>query len=497
MQSKEITWAVLGHLANQYQNSVSLSLVNSYFKDYGLDQVNQQELMKLVGEVSVKDSEANRVYLQYKLGKDLNSIYQDDVTSTDTYKYIGKDNHPHQVTLEDLKNIALIVDELQQASPSHTFSWRKVEKLSAKHDLIFSSKQEFKDKVLAVLDEMKEQPSVKKSPKQARFLQETLTDELGILATRKRALQNDQRHINKARRVLSDVALTKQAIIEAMAEPLIIKQPSKEDVETYDQEDNTLFVCISDVHMGAVQKLNSSTLASYNTDEAHVRLNRYLHKAKETIRLYHPKEVNVVMMGDLVENVQMRKNQGWSVQGTLAQQIRWGSSAMVNFMSMLSHTYPDLTFTYTEIEGNHDRFAPDKKDELPQDGVSLVARTIIDTATKGIKNLYVLDPEDEYRHLVQDHGNNLLFVHGDKDKLANKDILGKLSTFLDTPLDAVIGGHLHSLQAHEVGNRKLVLQTGSVIGSTDYSNSLGVASAPSQLMILSNEEGIQPIFTFL
>ena len=497
MQKQEIKWAVLGRLANEYQNSVSLNLVNQYFKDYDLNLVTKEELMELVGEVSVKDSEANKIYLQYKLGKDLNSIYQDEVTEPDTYKFIGKDNHPHQVTQEDLKNIALIVDELQQASPSHTFSWHKVEKLSAKHDLIFSNNEGFKNKVLAVLDEMKEQPSVKKSPKQTRFLQETLTNELGMLATRKRALQNDQRNINKARRVLSDVALTKQAIIEAMAEPLVVTQPSEESAETYNQEDNTLFVCISDVHMGALQKTVVGNLHGYDTEQANARLESYARKVKDTIITNKPKEVNVVMMGDLIENVQMRKNQGWSVQGTLAQQIRWGALAMINFLNSLSHWFPEITFTYTEIEGNHDRFAPDKKDELPQDGASLVARTIIDTATKGTKNLYVLEPEDEYRYLAQDHGNNLLFVHGDKDKLANKDILGKLSTFLDTPLDAVIGGHLHSLQAHEVGNRKLVLQTGSVIGSTDYSNSLGVASSPSQLMILSSEEGIQPIFTFL
>jgi len=129
---------------------------------------------------------------------------------------------------------------------------------------------------------------------------------------------------------------------------------------------------------------------------------------------------------------------------------------------------------------------------LPQDGVSSLGRIFVRLACQDLTNLNVIEPKNEYRYIAHAYNHTLMFVHGDRDKLANKDILGKLSVYSRTPIDALIGGHLHSIQIREQGNDQFVCQSGSLIGPSDYSDSLGVTSSPSQLVIDVDKDELTP-----
>lgn len=484
-------YAILGYIAGEYDNKVNLNLVNAYLRDYDLPALTQDTLKDYVNEISKEDSEANRIYTEIKTSPNkLNVVlgYVDEQPNTLLLNIQGRKIRLPQ---SEVKQIVAIVDELQQASPSHQVPWGKVKKACLEQELYFSNTRDFRDIILRQLDIIKSQPTLEKTPNLVSSVTRSLVNEFGLLNARKRSLQNDQKVINRAKRDLLDQALLREEVINALQEPIQITVESS-PVAKVKPKDTALFVVLSDLHVGALVRSKGEVI--YNKDITKQRLDKYLERIKKQIELDKPSTVYIVNLGDLIENIQMRKNQGFETELTLGQQIKYGSELVGGFLVSLATLYPNINFDYRELEGNHDRFSPSKNDEIPQDGASLVATTIIDVATKNIKNVEVNYLEDQYRSVINAFDTNVLFVHGDRDKLSSDTLLGKMSTFVNKPLDIIVGGHLHSLQAREVGNNKYILQSGSIIGEGSYSNSLGVSSGASQLMITVSDEGIEPHF---
>lgn len=309
---------------------------------------------------------------------------------------------------------------------------------------------------------------------------------MGLLQIKKRANQNAQRELNKLKRNLTDQAIFYNQLRDAVQQPQIIKinsQPTH-----FKTTDNSLVVVTSDWHIGAnVQLANNQ----YSYEIAQQRVNNYLAKIKDTINQMKPKHVYIVNLGDLIENVQMRKNQAFTIEMTLGEEITKGSTLQDQFLADLATTYPKIKFDFTEIAGNHDRFAPNSKDTLNGDSVAIVSRLLAKSMSKQFKNLNVIEPQTEYRHLLTINHQNIAFVHGDLDHLNDNNSLAKLASYEHTHLDALIGGHLHSLMIKE--NNGYIIQSGSLIGPTDYSNRLGVYSGPSQVMLQVNQHGITPM----
>lgn len=367
---------------------------------------------------------------------------------------------------------------MQNASPSHKVSWNQLRKRCKDNDLVFSPSKDFKSLILHHLDVIKESPKQSLSPKQEQMVRKAFGSELGETLIHKRYTQNRNRELNKLQRNLTDNVIFKRLLLEAVQEP--IKVSDYKPAISFKPKDNTVVVVLSDWHLGAKIDLTGN---AYNKKIAEQRIATLFEASVKHIKEKQPNKVLIVNLGDLIENVQMRKNQAFSIELSLAQQIKFASEQQTNFVRHLATAFPKIEFSFTELEGNHDRFAPSKKDELPQDGVSLIGRTFVQLGCKDLKNVKVFDPDNEYRYLADINGHKLLFVHGDRDKLADSNILGKLSTFERQPLDALIGGHLHSIQIREQGNDQFVCQAGSLIGPSDYSESLGVTSSPSQLLI--------------
>lgn len=377
-------------------------------------------------------------------------------------------------------------------SPSHNVSWRKVRQKANELDLVFSPSKDYKELVMRRLDVLQQLPHQEETNKSTQFINKTFGSELGDLQIKKRFTQNQNRTLNSLKRKLTDQVLFRNQILDALAEPIIVHDHA-EPIETTPQ-DNVVVAVLSDWHLGATVDLSDN---QYNIKIAENRINTYYKKLVNAIHDKQPKQVILVNLGDLIEGAQMRKNQAYSIELSLGQQIRKACELQGSFVRSLAIAYPDVKFSFTELEGNHDRFAPNKKDELPQDGISIVARTMMEMLSNDIENLEVIEPDNEYRYLTKVMGHNLMFVHGDRDKLADKGVLGKLSVLNSTPIDTLIGGHLHSIQIREQGNDKFVCQAGSLIGPSDYSDSLGVTSSPSQLILTVNKDEVNPQIVLL
>ena len=190
----------------------------------------------------------------------------------------------------------------------------------------------------------------------------------------------------------------------------------------------------------------------------------------------------------------MRQNQGYYTEFELSNQIVKATELQDSFLSSLAISFPNIQFEFTELAGNHDRFAPNKKDQLYGDSVAVVARELTKSfknTNKAMTNFKVLNPDTEYRHIVNVQGHNLAFVHGDLDKVNDNNCLAKVGAFEHTTLDALVGGHLHSLMIKE--NNGLVVQSGSLIGPTEYSDRLGCYASASQVMLNVTPETITPL----
>lgn len=414
--------------------------------------------------------------------------YEDKVEKVN---YTNTRGEQLSITTDDLDKIVAIVKQLQLASPSQNVSWRKVRQKAMELEIPFSPSIAFKDLVMRRLDVISKAPNTNSGLDSFKQFNKTFGNELGDLQVRKRSIQNQSREMNKLKRKLTDKVIFRNQILDALAEP--IKVISKDSINPVNIEEpnkkEDLVLVISDWHVGAVVNLTDN---QYNHEIAKQRVESLTNKFMQAITTEKPANVLIVNIGDLIEGAQMRKNQAYSIDMTLGQQIHCAGELQTNLVMKLAMAFPQIKFTFTELEGNHDRFSPSKKDELPQDGISIIGRTMLKLASANLDNLEVLEPENEYRFGVNTLGHHLIFVHGDRDKLANNDILGKLSVYSSTPLDAVIGGHLHSIQIREQGHDRFVCQSGSLIGPSDYSDSLGVTSSPSQLMIKVTENELVP-----
>lgn len=443
---------------------------------------------ELVNNVQESNSEAHKYYMDGKLGTKTFDEEFGLVPNHQQVRYTNTRGEKLILDTEDLDKIVKLVQEEMNASPSQHVSWRKIRQKAMELGLTFSPSKDYKELVYRRLDELQQQPVQKKSPADFELFKQAYGSELGELQIKKRFIQNKNRSLNKLKRELTDHVIFNRELINAIQEPIKV---SDSPIKFNDKPvaNNQMVLVISDWHLGAKIDIENN---QYNLKVAKKRINNLFNQAVTHIKVTKPASVMIVNLGDLIEGAQMRKNQAFSIEMSLGQQIKTAGELQANFIRNLVTTFPKINFKFTELEGNHDRFAPSKKDELPQDGVSLLGRTLVELGCKDLDNLEVINPTNEYRYIYSIGKYNLMFVHGDRDKLSDKNVLGKLSTFTNTPLDALVGGHLHSIQIREQGNDQFICQSGSLIGPSDYSESLGVTSSPSQLLIDINQYGLSP-----
>lgn len=107
-----------------------------------------------------------------------------------------------------------------------------------------------------------------------------------------------------------------------------------------------------------------------------------------------------------------------------------------------------------------------------------------------------IEPQTKVRHLLKINNANIALVHGDLDKLQNKNIIAKLTGYFNDRVDSIMGGHLHSFWMNNYGYNQFVVQSSSLFDGNSYSDGLGVTSSPGQifLSIANDTSKITPHF---
>lgn len=319
---------------------------------------------------------------------------------------------------------------------------------------------------------------------------DAISKEIDDMLLEKRELQVMRREFNKSRRDYADMELFKRDVKRSLKGGITVT-PNELDSSTPKSYggDNVLIVSLSDVHIGAKVDVDGY---EYDESIAKEELAKYANKIIQYVGFSNPGAIYIENLGDSIEGAYMRYNQSYEISLKLSEQINTAIKLISEFIiNIASNT--GIPVIYSGILGNHDRANGNKKDNLPDDGFSTVLneaiKMIVEQTDYDIK---VKEPDKVTEDHISVNGSNIKFVHGDLQNIAKPETIAISSQFDNIRYDALVGGHFHSLSVHEESG--LVIQSGSLIGPTSYSERLHYRASRSQVMLdVSNDGTITPL----
>lgn len=319
---------------------------------------------------------------------------------------------------------------------------------------------------------------------------DALSKEIDEMLLEKRELQVMRREFNKSRRDYADMELFKRDVKRSLKGGISVV-PSELDncVPLPPTSGNVLIVSLSDIHIGAKVDVDGY---EYNELIAKDELSKYASKITQYASFSNPGSIYIENLGDSIEGAYMRYNQSYEISLKLSEQINTAIKLVSEFIiNIASNT--GIPVIYSGILGNHDRANGNKKDNLPDDGFSTVLneaiKMIVEQTDYDIK---VKEPDKVTEDHISVNGTNIKFVHGDLQNISKPETIAISSQFDNIRYDALVGGHFHSLSVHEESG--LVIQSGSLIGPTSYSERLHYRASRSQVMLdVSNDGTITPL----
>ena len=243
-------------------------------------------------------------------------------------------------------------------------------------------------------------------------------------------------------------------------------------------------LCIGDWHYGAEVDLFFNT---YNPEEAVRRVNRLMVETKDIIKKNNLKDLYVINLGDMISgriHLPLRIN---SRLDAVSQTIEV-SELLAEFLTKLSE---DVVVHYYDVEDNHSRVEPNKRDSINTESFARIIRWYLRARLNENDNIYFYDStlgDDIIVLQIFDH--LIAAVHGDKDP--QRGIVDRLNSYLQTHVDMIISAHMHHFSADENSNTEFYCN-GALIGQDDYANSLRLNSKPSQLLFIVTPDNVSSV----
>jgi predicted phosphodiesterase len=406
--------------------------------------------------------------------------------------YTNKKGETIEVDNDHLDTAVRIKQELQRTSPSMKCSWSLHKKMMINEGFDNSDTCEsYRQLVKNYQRSIGELPP---APKYAEMVSagqlESLKQEIGELAWQKREVQTEARRLGKIRRDLIDEGMFVSEV--TMAIKNVFSQVKFDEILNHtfspipDHNGTRIVALISDWHIGADVDVEGNR---YNFEIAQQRINEYTEKLIAIATEKKVYRIDVVFCGDMVEGSYMREGQSYGIEFPVSEQMARGGQLLIELLTKLSARF----FTvYRGFAGNHDRMnQKDKNGNIYGDTAMVVVNKIVKVFVEAskIQNLMYVDTHPYHAKLLDVNGRNIKLVHGDHEKVADKRKLGKHSVNDGIVYDVIAYGHVHFFCVVEVGLDKIDLIVGSTKGSDDYSETLGLGSAPSQAVLIISEDG--------
>lgn len=405
--------------------------------------------------------------------------------------YRNKNGEIIEVSKEHLDTAVEIKLLLQKDSPRNQCSWAKHKKMMAQEGFDDSENSESYRQMIKHY-----QKSIGELPTAETFADKVVTSKLesykelvGEMTWHKRENQKYLKEINKGKRNIIDGSLFIQEVTTEIRN--VLSQVKWEEIISHTfspipkHENTRMILCLTDWHIGAKVDVEGNT---YNYEVARQRIHDAVDQAIAIATERKVYRIDVVYMGDILEHAYMRNSQAYHAEFPVSRQMALGGRLMIEVLVKLSKTF---FTTYRGFAGNHDRMNGDKNGNIDGDTGMVVVNEMVQlfVETADIDNLMYVDTHHFHARIIDVNGRNFKFVHGDLEKRADHGKIHDHSSRDDIKYDAIVYGHFHHFFVLEVGVDRFEIRVGSTKGSDDYSEKLGVGSAPSQAVILVSDNG--------
>jgi predicted phosphodiesterase len=405
--------------------------------------------------------------------------------------YTNKKNELVTVSREHLDTAVELKLLLQKDSPSNRCSWAKHRQLMRKEGFEDSENSErYRKMIQGYQKEIGELPSADSyADKVVSSKLDSYRELVGEVKFEKHENQKYLRKINKGKRDITDGVLFIEEIKSSIQN--VLSQVKWEEIMNHTfspiarSGGTRMILCLTDWHIGALVDVEDN---KYNYEIAKRRIDDAVRQAMQIAYERKVYRIDVVYMGDILEHAYMRDAQAYHAEFPVSRQMALGGRLMIDVLYKLSRKF---FVTYRGFAGNHDRFNKDKNGNIDGDTGMVVVNEIVQLFIEqaGIENLQYSECHNYNAKLVNVNGKNFKFVHGDLEKKADTGKLADHSSNDKIIYDAIVYGHFHHYMCLEVGCDRLEVRVGSTKGSDDYSEKLGLGSAPSQACILVGIDG--------
>lgn len=294
--------------------------------------------------------------------------------------------------------------------------------------------------------------------------------------------------IYKERVKLQDAQRCKNNLLreEARFENLVdvlrteIKNIPEIQLKEYDGFENTkekyAVLCLSDWHCGA---LVDSQFNFYNIDTMIERANDIKNKALKYCELHEVTNLIVEINGDMIDGL-IRVSSRVEQEEDAVAQIVTVSNVLSELINELKPFFKEIK-VYTSL-GNHSRIMGNKQDCITKENFEMLIPVFLRERLKDIK---IIDSHG-LDFLQYNIGDKIIcLAHGQNDKL--NSVISDFTKVYKVVPDEVHLGHTHGYK--DINDCDIIVNVnGSLIGSNDYSLTLRKVNAPSQNLIVYEDD---------
>lgn len=248
--------------------------------------------------------------------------------------------------------------------------------------------------------------------------------------------------------------------------------------------DNDLLVSLNDIHYGANVDNHWNT---YNSDVCRNMMAHYLDRIIAIAKTHKSENCIVWCNGDTISG-NIHQSIAVTNKENVIEQVKGVAELISDFLAELSKHF--TTVTFVSVAGNHSRITPNKDNALLDERLDDLVEWYVAARLHNFDNIIVGGGKkiDETLYLIKVRGKTYLGVHGDYDGSPSQ--IQALQTMVQTPVYAVLSGHLHHCKLDEVQGVKTVM-AGAFLGMDDFCVQKRIYGNAEQMVCVCDEDGIR------
>lgn len=238
------------------------------------------------------------------------------------------------------------------------------------------------------------------------------------------------------------------------------------------ENDNGWLLAFGDTHFGIefeVPDLYGNIINAYNPEMFEIRMNELLQRTISLIEKENISVLNVWDLGDAIQGILRLNSQLMKLKyGILDSAIIYGNylSHWINELSKYVYVRFQMVF-----DSNHNqiRICNAPKNAFPEENVSRIILTLMKTQLANNERVTIIE-NPTGMNFDSIGGYSVLGVHGELKNITKS--VGDFTVAYNTPINYIVGAHIHHAKEEEVGIDYEAITIPSVVGVDPYGMSL-------------------------